>query len=212
MVKIIPGIFVSDDEQLLSLLGVAKAFCDEIHIDIADGDFVQSRSAGIEPVWKIVPEKYEYNLHLMCYLTPEGLISWSQTTAKRVFIYAKAMRDMEFEEAVKIIRANGKIPGLVIDPNESVEELEECIGLVDEVMIMGVQSGKSGQEFIGGVLPKLGQVRTLRPEVRIGVDGGVNLETVTRLKGFDFAVSSSAIFGGEAEKGFNDLTAKAKEV
>lgn len=212
MVKIVPGIFVDSVEHLTGLISVARSFSDEIHIDIADGDFVTTRSVGIEAIRKIVPDKYEFNLHLMTYLTREGLISWSKTAAKRIFIYANSLRDVEFEEAFRIIESTGKLSGLAIEPEQTVEELEEHIKQVDEVMIMGVHSGKSGQPFIGGVLPKLGQVRVIKPNLRIGVDGGVNMETVKRLRGFDFAVSSSAIFGGDAKKGFNDLTEVAKEI
>jgi len=212
MVKIIPGIFVESEQQLNGLIKVAQTFSNEIHIDVADGDFVVGKSIGIEAIQKIVPEKYEFNLHLMTFLTREGLATWSDTGAKRIFIYANALRELEFEEAFRIIESKGKIAGIVIEPNETVEELEEYIKHASEVMIMGVRSGKSGQEFIGGVLPKLGQVRVIKPSLRIGVDGGINMETVKRLRGFDFAVSSSAIFGGEPEKGFNDLVAIAKEL
>lgn len=212
MLKVVPGIFVNDEVHLNGLIKVARSFSDEIHIDIADGEFVSTKSVGIEAVQKVVPDGYQYNLHLMTFLTKEGLITWSKTTAKRIFIYSNALRELEFEEAFRIIESSGKYSGLVIEPNQSVLELAEHIKLVDEVMIMGVSSGKSGQPFIGGVLPKLGQVRSIRRDVRIGVDGGINLETIKRLKGFDFAVSSSAIFGGEPEKGFNDLTELAKYI
>ena len=212
MVKIIPGIFVDSEEHLNGLINVAKSFSNEIHIDVADGDFVSTESVGIEAIKKIVPDGYDFSLHLMTYVTMEGLVSWAETAAKRIFVYANALRELEFEEAFRIITNKGKIAGIVIEPNQTVEELEEHIKYADEVMIMGVYSGKSGQEFIGGVLPKLGHVRVIKPSLRIGVDGGINMNTVSRLKGFDFAVSSSAIFGGEPEKGFNDLTAIAKEI
>lgn len=212
MLKIVPGIFVDSQQHLDGLIKIAQTFTDEIHIDVADGNFVVGKSVGIESIQKIVPDGYEFNLHLMTFLTREGLVTWSGTAAKRIFIYVNALRELEFEEAFRIIEDKGKIAGLVIEPNETVEELEECIKHVSEVMIMGVRSGKSGQEFIGGVLPKLGQVRVINPSLRIGVDGGINMETVKRLKGFDFAVSSSAIFGGEPEKGFNDLVTLAKDL
>jgi len=199
MLKVVPGIFVNDEDHLNGLIKVARSFSNEIHVDIADGEFVPTRSVGIEVVQKIVPDGYEYNLHLMTFLTKEGLITWSGTSAKRIFIYSNALRGVEFEEAFRIIESTGKLSGLVIEPNQSVLELTEHIKLVDEVMIMGVNSGRSGQPFIGGVLPKLGQVRSIRRDARIGVDGGINLETIKRLRGFDFAVSSSAIFGGEPQ-------------
>lgn len=212
MLKVVPGIFVDSEDHLNGLIKVARSFSNEIHVDIADGEFVPTRSVGIEAVQKIVPDGYEYNLHLMTFLTKEGLITWSKTTARRIFIYSNALRGVEFEEAFRIIESTGKLSGLVIEPNQSVLELTEHIKLVDEVMIMGVNSGRSGQPFIGGVLPKLGQVRSIRRDVRIGVDGGINLETIKRLRGFDFAVSSSAIFGGEPQKGFNDLMELAKYI
>lgn len=213
MLQIVPGIFVNTENNLNGLIGIAKTFSKEIHIDVADGDFVSTTSVGIEPVQKLAPHnEYEFNLHLMTFLTKEGLISWSETAAGRIFVYANALRNLEFEEAFRIIESAGKRSGLVIEPEQSVSELEEYIKLVDEVMIMGVHSGKSGQQFIGGVLPKLGQVRAIRRDVRIGVDGGVNVETVRRLQGFDFAVASSAIFRGEPQKGFNDLTILAKSI
>ncbi len=213
MLEIVPGIFVSTESDLNGLIKIAKTFSREIHIDIADGDFVSTTSVGIEPIQKLTPRnEYEFNLHLMTFLTKEGLITWSKTAASRIFIYSNALRNLEFEEAFRIIESSGKRSGLAIEPEQTVGELEEHIKLVDEVMIMGVHSGKSGQQFIGGVLPKLGQVRAIRRDVRIGVDGGVNVDTVKRLKGFDFAVASSAIFGGEPQKGFNDLTMLAKNI
>jgi len=89
MLKVVPGIFVDSEDHLNGLIKVARSFSNEIHVDIADGEFVPTRSVGIESVQKIVPDGYEYNLHLMTFLTKEGLITWSGTAAKRIFIYAK---------------------------------------------------------------------------------------------------------------------------
>ena len=95
MLKVVPGIFVNDEDHLNGLIKVARSFSNEIHVDIADGEFVPTRSVGIEVVQKIVPDGYEYNLHLMTFLTKEGLITWSGTSAKRIFIYSNALSSVD---------------------------------------------------------------------------------------------------------------------
>jgi ribulose-phosphate 3-epimerase len=81
---------------------------------------------------------------------------------------------------LQTVRARGRRAGLALHPSTTVEAASRYVPLADYVVLLTVEPGAQGQPFLGHVLLKVGQLRSLHPEVPVYVDGGVNPQTLVR--------------------------------
>ena len=105
------------------------------------------------------------------------------------------------DRSLQIIREGGAKSGLVLNPATSLNWLQHLLDKVDLILLMSVNPGFSGQEFIGSTLDKISEAREIidtagRP-IRLEVDGGVKIQNIGSIAkaGADTFVSGSAVFG-----------------
>ena len=179
MIKIIPSILAKTPEEFEKMIRMVEPYVDRVHLDVADGDFVSTKTiSGYEELKKIDTKLY-FDVHLMVSRPEDQMYFWYETKADRFLINAET--DHGHANLIEQIHFNGKKAGLVLNPETQVDKIVELIDLIDFVQFMTVNPGFYGSEFVDGVVNKILEFHGQYPNMLIMVDGGVNLETARHL-------------------------------
>ena len=171
-----------------------------LHLDIMDGHFVPNISFGPGVVGAIRPlTKMFFDVHLMC-SKPEILLEpFAKAGANQILIHVELGERVA--SLIWKIRSLGKKVGLAINPPTAIGAVQPHLGQIDTLLVMTVNPGFGGQEFIHETLPKVQQASAWRRErnltFQITVDGGVNFKTAAQCAhaGADVFVSGTTLFG-----------------
>src|SRR3989338_5399379 len=179
MIKIIPSILATTEEEFERLLRMVEPYVDRVHLDIGDGDFIPTKTvSGYEQLIKM-ETKVMFDVHLMVSKPEDQMYFWYKTRADRFLIHAET--DHCHKDLIAQIHSNDRKVGLVLNPETQVEKIEEMIDDVDFVQFMTVNPGFYGSEFVDSVVGKILDFHGRYPNVPIMVDGGVNPETARHL-------------------------------
>jgi ribulose-phosphate 3-epimerase len=200
MPQIVPSILSADFARLADEIGrVERAGVELLHVDIMDGHFVPNLTMGppvVAAIRKVT--KLKLDLHLMIEDPDTYTPMFIQAGADMISVHQEACRHLD--RTLRMIRSEGARPGVVLNPATPISMLEDVLDLVDHVLIMSVNPGFGGQEFIPRSLDKIRALAALRREARLNfaieIDGGVsreNVETIVRA-GCDWLVAGSAVF------------------
>jgi len=194
--KIAPSILSADFGKLNAEITSIENFSDWIHIDVMDNHFVPNLTIGA-PVVKCLQTKLLKDCHLMV-SNPDNLLEdFVKAGADAITIHAEI--DGNISEMLEKIRELGCRAGISIKPATPVSAIEEFLPKVDLVLVMSVEPGFGGQEFLESALPKIRELREKNPELDISIDGGVNAETakLAREAGANILVAGNFIFRAE---------------
>ncbi len=180
-IKIAPSILSADFRRLEEeVKAVQDAGADMIHCDVMDGTFVPNITFGpfvVEAVKKSV--SIPLDVHLMIVNPEKYVASFRDAGADIITVHAEACKDLG--TVLTLVRESGAKVGITINPDKPVDLFIDHIDQIDQVMIMSVFAGFSGQKFINGSLTKVKQVyeevRRLNKTCDIEIDGGINGET-----------------------------------
>ena len=206
MKRIAPSILSADFTKLgEEIKAVEDAGADWIHVDVMDGHFVPNISMGpmIVEAAKRVTE-LPLDVHLMIENPDRFIPDFISAGADLISVHAEACTHLN--RTVQFIKASGARAGAVLNPATPIQAVQWILEDIDYVLIMSVNPGFGGQEFISNSLEKIRQlkkrVQSLGSPVMIQVDGGVNKRTIKdiALAGGDVFVAGSAIFGSDDYK------------
>ena len=201
--QVLPSLLGADFGRLADEIKRAEASgADALHLDIMDGHFVPNLSFGPDVVAlarRTAPDFYR-NVHLMMTRPDLYLEKFAAAGAQTIQIHVEA--DCDIAATLERIRALNLRNAIVINPETPVEKLEPYLDMVDEALVMTVHPGYGGQKFITECLSKVSRLRSMRPELDIMVDVGVNGETAVMAAsaGANMLVAGSYLFGKENMK------------
>ena len=193
MPELIPAILVQDAESFRARLKLMEGMAGTVQLDCMDGHFVDNRTwyeAGP------VDSSLEIELHLMVSDPLAVIEDW-----KRVKNVIRAIWHIEIpvdhEKIIARCRELGWDCGLAISPETPMTRLANFAELVDEILVLGVNPGWSGQTLIPSTLVKADGIKRAWPDVEVGFDGGVTKENAKTISShaIDRICVASAIFG-----------------
>ena len=205
--KIAPSILSANFAALgADCAAAVNAGADMLHIDVMDGHFVPNLTVGI-PVIKGLRSESDafFDVHLM--LTDPALYveKFAQAGADLISFHVEANSDID--ETIALIKKCGKKAGLVIKPATAAQALFEHLKKVDLVLVMSVEPGFGGQQFMPQALEKLTALKAEAARqnitgLMIEVDGGINEQTaaLARQAGANVLVAGTAVFGAKNYK------------
>jgi ribulose-phosphate 3-epimerase len=202
-VQIAPSILSADFSRLgQEISQVQLAGADLIHVDVMDGRFVPNITIGPLVVRAIRPVTgLPLDVHLMIKEPERYVEEFIKAGADIVTVHVEACTHLH--RTIQQIKSLGARAGAVLNPATHPSAIEYVLDDLDMVLIMSVNPGFGGQEFIPSALRKISQVRTMSEErgisLAIEVDGGVNSRTIRSVveAGADICVAGSAVFGRE---------------
>ena len=179
---LLPSILSADPTDLASALRAAEdGGADAIHVDVMDGHFVPNISFGPAVVKAVrARTRLPLDVHLMISEPGRYLDAFARAGGDTLCFHFEAGGDPV--ALAQEVRALGRRPGLAVRPDTPFEKVEPILGEFDEVTVMTVMPGFSGQRFRSDVLPKMRKVREVLDRSGRGadlcVDGGVTVETI----------------------------------
>ena len=200
MVQIVPSILSADFAHLAEEVARAeRGGATMLHVDVMDGHFVPNLTLGppvVESLRKITRSRLD--LHLMIEDPDRYAPIFIQAGADQISVHQEACRHLD--RTLRMIREEGALAGVVINPATPVATLDEVLEVADYVLVMSVNPGFGGQHFIPRALEKVRQLDRERRErhlqLPIEIDGGItpeNLPEVIRA-GCDWVVTGSSVF------------------
>ena len=176
-----------------------------VHIDVMDGSFVPSISFGF-PIMQSIRGCTErmFDVHVMIEEPIRYIAEFAKAGADIITVHAEACKHLD--RTIEVIKEQGLLAGVALNPATPVEMVRHVLPKVDMVLIMTVNPGLGGQRLIPYTIDKVREVKKLIEEqelkVDIEVDGGINLSNVEEVMdaGANIIVAGSAIFNGNIQE------------
>jgi ribulose-phosphate 3-epimerase len=196
-----PSILSADFANLEAELQRIRT-ADAVHVDVMDNHFVPNLTLGLPVVQRLQEiSPIPLDAHLMIEHADRWAPAYADAGVASVTFHAEA--SMAPVKLARELRARGAKAGLALRPGSGVEPFLDMLGELDMILIMTVEPGFGGQEFLDLTLPKIRRARAAIDasglDIKLQVDGGITEETIKRAAdaGADVFVAGSAVYAAD---------------
>src|SRR5262245_17532188 len=201
--RIAPSILSADFARLgEEVAAVEAAGADLLHFDVMDNHYVPNLTIGPLVCASLKPRtKLPIDVHLMVKPVDRIVPEFAKAGANIISFHPEASEHVD--RTIALIKEHGCKAGLVLNPATPLSHLDHTLDKLDLVLLMSVNPGFGGQQFIASVLPKIAEVRkridASKREIWLEVDGGIKTDNIAEVAraGADTFVAGSAIFGSK---------------
>ena len=200
---IAPSILSADFARLgEEIVTIEKAGADWVHVDVMDGHFAPNITIGPPVVASLrKTTKLPFDVHLMIEAPDKYIEQFAKAGADIITVHVEASTHLH--RTIQLIKEQGCKAGVSLNPATPLNAIDYILPDVELVLIMSVNPGFGGQNFIPGVLPKIRDLKEIiikrGVNVEIEVDGGINVNIIGEAAkaGAEIFVAGSAVFGSE---------------
>ncbi len=199
MINIYPSLMSVDPANLEDEIKLLEPYCAGFHLDIMDNQFVPNKALSIDavnniakivskPVWIHLMVQHPEQFYMQLFLPDDSLVSFHIES------------EVDVNRFIKTIREKKHKPSIAIRPKTPLDLIFPFLQVVDQVLLMSVEPGFSGQPFLQESLLRLEQLNAYRKKhdnvFKIGLDGGINKNNIKKVfeKGVDDCAVASGIF------------------
>jgi ribulose-phosphate 3-epimerase len=195
MIRIYPSLLAADPKHLQEEVTMLEPYCAGFHLDVMDNSFVTNVALSIDTVNRIAQRGKPVWVHLMVEKPDLFYTQFFLPTDSLISFHIESQIDVL--HFVKIIREKKHKASIAINPKTPLEHIIPFLDIVDQILIMSVEPGHSGQHFLEKSFEKIAALITYRQKsnysLRVGVDGGINQINIKKLietGAQDFAIGS----------------------
>lgn len=170
---IIPAIIAKTQNELEEKILKVKDFFKIIQLDVMDGKFVPNNSIDFD--FRLPVTNCDFEAHLMI-KNPEKWIEKNLSKVDTILAHYESSDDPN--AIIDLVKSKNKRVGFVLNPETSIQTLSSFLDDIDQVLIMTVNPGFYGSPFLPEMLDKISELREMKPDIDIEVDGGITPETI----------------------------------
>ena len=202
-----PSLLAADFSKLKEEIQEVENYGAEyLHLDVMDGTFVPNISFGVPVISSL--RKHSnliFDVHLMVENPDRFIKDFVDAGADIITVHAESTKHLN--RTIQLIKSYGKKVGVSLNPSTSLDVIKYDLKYLDMVLIMTVNPGFGGQNFIDSMIDKIKELRYIAPNIDIEVDGGINEQTGKKVKeaGANILVAGSYIFSGNYKEKIESL-------
>lgn len=170
MAKVVPTVLAATPTEYVVMMERASSLSERVHVDVSDGQFTEQ--ATLNPAQITIPKGVQLDVHLMVEKPAEYLETVLSLHPELVIFHAESAEDLE--PTIRHARELGVKAGIALLQHSQPTRHQSLIEQVDHVLVFTGQLGRNGGQLDIDQLVKVAEIRKIKPDVEISVDGGVN--------------------------------------
>jgi len=170
---IIPAIIAKNQEEFTKKINSVKDYVKIIQLDFMDGKFVPNNSIDFD--FELPESNCKFEAHLMI-KNPDKWIKKNISKIDTILVHFESCNNIE--EIIKMVKSENKKAGIVINPETDIDSILRFLDDIDQVLIMTVNPGFYGSPFLQETLEKITEIRKIKADIDIEVDGGITDKTI----------------------------------